>query len=250
MMKHLLMLLALLLPLNAQAQDRELQVSLLFAPGQPQITFTLNNQETRQFWLRWNELEATTNMVPLALETDYRGLRIRTQDDREVRLFGGVGTMGQNARLDDMRMLERWLLAKAPTDPGERLIAQLDALVDQTDASRAAPQRDAPTAGKIIQGCRQRAENSKRLRARCLADALLQYREPDEAIKALQQAIQSSEKVKPAPKDSTAPPPVSQTLPPLPEGKTIHMPRDGEAIEQQGKVIIMPVEPQAEHKLY
>lgn len=188
-----LLALLLLLTLPAFGRDEALDVTLVFGPNETPVAFTLAPNEARQFWLRWKELPATDRLVPVASENGgYRGLRIRTSATEEVRLYDGVGSLEREARADAYRTLERWVLEKAPPPLGPQLVAALDEQVGAAAPERAAPLTE-KKAGAMIAACRKRAERSPRLRAMCLSEKLLESREPDVAVKALEQALRSTE---------------------------------------------------------
>jgi hypothetical protein len=188
---RILWLALLLLPSWSRAEET-LRVSLIFGPGEMQTEYKLEGPEVRQFWQRWSDLPPTSNMVPLGTPSGYRGLRIRGES-KEIRLFNGVGAEEERARLDGQRALERWVLTKAPAPLGPALVAKLDELVDVPGGGAHVTSGPEALAGTIIGQCRSRARFNSQLRARCLVEGLLEHREPDALVPALENALKATE---------------------------------------------------------
>lgn len=169
---RLLLALLLLLPLPALAD--ELRVTINVPAGQTPLEYRLEGADVRSFWQRWSRLPETEAMVPLSAGGDYAGLLIRVPNsEKQVRLFSGVGSGGDVSRADDLRMLERWVLAKAPPPLGPVLLTALDQQVQQQAAATGTAPPQKPRSGmQLIMSCRARANRNHTLRARCLEEAL------------------------------------------------------------------------------
>lgn len=193
LMRHigLAVLLTLLLPRLAYAEG--LQVTLLMAAGNTPLQFSLSDDDTRTFLQRWGRLPRSDRMVPLSADNNYSGLLLRRQDtdsNQDIRLFNNVGIQGEVARSDDLRMLERWVLTKAPPPLGPALVAALDSDVNTQAASegRAAPAKPA-SSQQIILDCRTRARRNSQLHILCLEEALKQNADSADYIRMLENSV-------------------------------------------------------------
>lgn len=174
-----LLFLALLLG-SASAQARELYVTLLLGTGSDPVTYILPENQVPEFWTRWNYLQRTDQMVPLGQPSGYHGLKVRDDDngaDITVSLFNGVGTeegSHRESRLDTGRLLERWVLAKAPPPLGPVLLRALEQeMAKAPDGSSIIEPAKTQLAGtRITHDCRQRAHGNLQLRASCLEESL------------------------------------------------------------------------------
>jgi|GEM_PF-1090880 len=193
LMRHigLAVLLTLLLPRLAYAEG--LQVTLLMAAGSTPLQFSLSDDDTRTFLQRWGRLPRSDRMVPLSADNNYSGLLLRRQDtdsNQDIRLFNNVGIQGEVARSDDLRMLERWVLTKAPPPLGPALVAALDSDVGAQAANegRAAPAKPA-NSQQVILDCRTRARRNTQLHILCLEEALKQNADSRDYIRALENSV-------------------------------------------------------------
>jgi hypothetical protein len=152
----------------------ELRVTINQPAGIAPLEFRLKGPDVRSFWQRWNRLPESSNMVALGDGRNYAGLLIRVPgSERQIRLFGGTGSDGEKARADELRVLERWVLAKAPPPLGPALVAELDQQVQlQAAASGTAAPPRPRKAQEIILACRDRARRNHDVRVRCLEEAL------------------------------------------------------------------------------
>ena len=193
LMRHigLAVLLTLLLPRLAYAEG--LQVTLLMAAGNTPLQFSLSDEDTRTFLQRWGRLPRSDRMVPLSADNNYSGLLLRRQDtdsNQDIRLFNNVGIQGEVARSDDLRMLERWVLTKAPPPLGPALVAALDSDVNTQASSegRAAPAKPA-SSQQVILDCRTRARRNTQLHILCLEEALKQNADSADYIRMLENSV-------------------------------------------------------------
>lgn len=155
---------------------RELHVTLLMATGSPPITYTIPEEEIREFWTRWLYLPETEQMVPLGQPSGYHGLTVRDDEqNKSARLFNGVGAVegaGAEARLDTGRQLERWVLAKAPPPMGPVLLRALEDEMAKAPSAIVQPSAS-PRAGiRLIRECQTRAHGNLGLRISCLEEQL------------------------------------------------------------------------------
>jgi hypothetical protein len=167
-MKNIILWL-LLLAMPAQAE--QVRVSIIIPGGNSPLEYSLSEADSKSFWQRWQKLEPTTQMVPLANGSSYAGLRIRAAD-KDVRLYNGVGTYQIESRSDNLRMLERWVLSKAPPPFGPSLLAALDRDVESLAASQKTANPKPIDINTLLLRCNSRGSKNQELRARCLEEAL------------------------------------------------------------------------------
>lgn len=198
-MKHLLLTLflacglALANGLKAYAADgNTLDVTLMTTSGAPPVTYTLDAQDTKEFWRRWRTLKPTTSMVPAPDNGTYRGLSLRESGGIELRLFSGVVQMNDDLRADAGRLLERFVLTLAPPPLGQTLARGIDATGGAgigRDAQDAKPNR--LSAKQIIAKCKDIAGERWDLRTACLENTLAHSLKPEVFGPALEKMIKS-----------------------------------------------------------
>jgi hypothetical protein len=165
---------------SASAHSRELHVTLLLGTGNDPVTYTIPENQVPEFWTRWNYLQRTDQMVPLGQPSSYRGLKLRDSDngtDLTVSLFNGIGTQEgsrRESRMDAGRLLERWVLAKAPPPLGPVLLRALEQEMAKAPggSSIIEPAKTQLAGARITHDCRQRAHGNLQLRASCLEENL------------------------------------------------------------------------------
>lgn len=165
---------------SASAQGRELHVTLLLGTGNDPVTYTIPENQVPEFWTRWNYLQRTDNMVPLGQPDSYRGLKVRDNEtgaNLTVSLFNGIGTKEgsqRESRLDAGRLLERWVLAKAPPPLGPVLLRTLEQEMAKAPGGSTIiePAKTRLAGARITHDCRQRAHGNLQLRASCLEETL------------------------------------------------------------------------------
>lgn len=146
------------------------------ATGSPPITYTIPENEIREFWTRWLYLPETDKMVPLGQPTAYHGLTVRDDEQNKVaRLFNGVGAVegaGAETRLDTGRQLERWVLAKAPPPMGPALLKALEEEMAKLPSTIVQPSASPRAGVRIIRDCQTKAHGNLGLRISCLEEQL------------------------------------------------------------------------------
>ena len=174
-MKFFLMLLFLFgTTLPAAASEVRLRIFINLGANSPVTDYELSDRDADAFWDKWAALSKTTDMVPLPTRMGYSGLSLLRPNGVQLRLYGGVAMMGDDQRRDDLRVLERWVLSKAPPPLGPQLVAALDSEVDATKGNLAAPLREIESAEVVIKGCQRRARGNQLLLALCLHEKLLE----------------------------------------------------------------------------
>jgi len=170
------------------AWAEELRVVITMATGQDQVRYTLSEDNTRLFWQKWRGLALTSSIVPVpGGNTSYKGLTVYpSEGGDEVRIFNGLASRSEHARVDEYRQLERWVLGFAPPPLGPALVRALDEEVATAPgaATQARP-TDYRSGEQIVASCFQRARNDARRRALCIHEQLLQRLPPAEYAKAL-----------------------------------------------------------------
>lgn len=204
-----LLLIALLFG-SASAQGRELHVTLLLGTGNDPLTYTLPENQVPEFWTRWNYLQRTDQMVPLGQPGSYHGLKVRDDDngaDLTVSLFNGVGAKEgsqRESRLDAGRLLERWVLAKAPPPLGPALLRTLEQEMAKAPggSSIIEPAKTQLDGARIMHNCRQRAHGNLQLRASCLEENLQKQLGTEAYITLLEKAADTLVATPPATQNS------------------------------------------------
>ncbi len=176
---------------NADAADgNTLSVTLMTTTGSAPITYTLDAQDTKEFWRRWRTLKPTTSMVPAPDNGTYRGLNLRESGGIELRLFSGIVQMNDDLRADAGRLLERWVLTLAPPPLGQTLARGIDATGGAgvgAQAQDAKPNR--LSAKQIIAKCKDIAGERWDLRTACLENTLAHSLKPEIFGPALEKMI-------------------------------------------------------------
>lgn len=189
-MKAFVVILLALLTLPAYAD--ELRVIIVVPAGSTQLEYRLNENDSRSFWQRWSKLPRSEQMVPLSSGGNYAGLNIRSQN-KQVRLFNGIGTYDIESRTDNLRILERWVLSKAPPPYGPALLAELDRAIDNMAIEQKVTNPKPDELNTILLKCNARGTKNQELRARCLEDALHERVDWHGYANLLEQALRSTE---------------------------------------------------------
>ncbi len=180
-----------------------LQVSIMMASGQSPVRFTLTEEDSRVFLAKWQALAETDGLVPLGPENSYRGVLLRGPRETEFRIYNGTGRVqgqaGTFSRRDDLRMLERWVLERAPPPLGPSLLAALDREVGTRTDDTVFPATHNRSAGALIAGCTQQSPADARQRATCLHRFLLEKMDPTAYATALEKLLRTTD---PAPSTS------------------------------------------------
>ena len=200
---------------SASAHGRELRVSLLLGTGNDPVTYTIPENQVPEFWTRWNYLQRTDQMVPLGQPGGYHGLKVRDDEngaDLTVSLFNGIGTKEgsqRESRLDAGRLLERWVLAKAPPPLGPALLRTLEQEMAKAPGGSTIiePAKTQLAGARITHDCRQRAHGNLQLRASCLEENLQKQLGTEAYITLLEQAAGTLVATPPTPSDSSSSPP-------------------------------------------